>query len=60
MDIKKDWLSPKELLEDFGVTITTQNRLRMEKKIPYAKIGKIVRYNRIKINGWFESHSIVA
>ncbi len=55
----KDWISPKEMAAEFGITITTQNRLRMQKKIPYSKIGRTVKYSRSKINTWFEDHTIV-
>ncbi len=46
----KEWLSPKELEEEFGIKISTQNKMRMAKIIPYSKLGKFVRYSRTKIN----------
>jgi predicted DNA-binding transcriptional regulator AlpA len=58
MEIKNNWLDPKNLLSEYGVSITTQNRLRMERKIPYSKIGKMVRYNRDEIETWFSDHKV--
>lgn len=58
MDIKKNWLDTKELMEEFGVSITTQNRLRIERKIPYSKIGKMIRYRRVEIEQWLENHKV--
>lgn len=46
----KEWLSPLELEEEFGIKVSTQNKLRMAKKIPYSKFGKFVKYSRSKIN----------
>lgn len=56
--LRKDWLTPVDLLEEFGITIKIQNRLRSEKKIPYSKVGRQVRYSRERINQWLESHVI--
>lgn len=49
----KEWLSPKELELEFGIKISTQNKMRMAKKLPYSKLGKFVRYSRTKINQMF-------
>jgi len=56
--VKKEWLNPDDLVEEYGISIHSQNRLRMEKKIPYSKIGKLVKYKRSEIDRWIESHAI--
>lgn len=56
---QSDWLDPKKLEEEFGITVNTQSRYRTEKKIPYSKIGGFIFYNREKINEWIESHVVV-
>ena len=56
---KKDWINPIELNEEFGITITTQNRLRRERKLPFSRIGRQIRYSRERINKWFEEHQVV-
>ena len=48
----KEWLSPQDLEDEFEIRISTQNKLRMAKKIPYSKIGKFIRYSRKRINQW--------
>ncbi len=58
-NVKNDWLSPADLEDEFGLLRSTQAKLRMNKKIPYSKIGaKIVRYNREKINAWLEAAEV--
>jgi len=55
---EKRWLSPKNLEQEFEITISTQAKLRMGKKIPFSKIGKFIRYDRILINKWLEDHNV--
>jgi len=38
--VKKEWLTPEELEREYGISITAQNRMRMERGIPYSKIGE--------------------
>ena len=54
----KEWLSPLELEEEFGIKRSTQNKMRMKKIIPYSKLGKFVRYSRIKINQMLEDAEV--
>ena len=56
--VKKEWLTPDELQEEYGISIHAQNRMRMERRIPYSKIGKHVRYKRSDIEKWLEDHKI--
>jgi len=58
--VKKEWLTPEELEQEYGISITAQNRMRMERRIPYSKIGKYVRYKRSDIEEWLETHKIEA
>ena len=58
-NVKKEWLSTIDLEEEFGIKISTRNKMRMAKKIPYSKFGKKVFYNRTKINAMLEKCSIV-
>ncbi len=58
--IQKEWLTPKELEIEFGIKVSTQNKMRMAKKLPYSKIGKFVKYSRTKINKMFEDAEVVS
>ena len=55
----KEWLTPQDLEIEFGIKISTQNKMRMARKLPYSKIGKFVRYNRSKINKMFEDAEVL-
>jgi len=56
---QKRWLNPKELFEEFGFTVANQAIMRMDKRIPFSKIGKYIRYDRIEIEKWLENHAVV-
>lgn len=57
---QKRWLLPEELEEQYGISESTQAKYRMQKKIPFSKIGgKFIRYDRLKIDKWLEEHEVV-
>jgi len=58
-EVKKDWLNPKELHEEFGISITKQNRYRREKKIPFTKLGNATLYKRVQIESWLDDNRVV-
>jgi len=58
---RKRWLNPSELQEEFGFSKSSQAKMRMASNsstIPFSKIGKYVRYDRIAIDEWLEDHQI--
>ena len=57
--IQKLWLTPKDLLYEFDIPLSSQAKMRMKKRIPYHKIGKYVRYKRTDIDKWFDLVKIV-
>jgi len=54
------WLTPVSLELEYEFSQSTQAKLRMKKKIPYKKIGKFIRYDRIEIDKWIDEHTVVA
>lgn len=56
----KEWLSPLDLENEFEIKVSTQNKMRMRKAIPYSKINsKTIRYSRTKINQWLENAEVL-
>jgi len=55
----KEWLSPKELYQEYGISTSTQAKMRVSKSIPFHKISKYVRYKRDDINLWFDKAKVV-
>jgi predicted DNA-binding transcriptional regulator AlpA len=54
------WLTPENLEEEYGIKESTQGKMRMQRRIPYHKIGqKFIRYDRYKIDEWLEDHEVV-
>jgi len=54
----KRWLTPKELEKEYGFGISNQAKLRMNRKIPFSKVGRYVRYDRLEIDKWLENNIV--
>jgi len=54
----KRWLNGDELANEYGFSKSNQAKLRMKNKIPYSKIGRYIRYDRIEIDKWLEHNKI--
>ncbi|MEA2017791.1 MAG: helix-turn-helix domain-containing protein [Campylobacterota bacterium] len=54
----KRWLSPKELAEEYQFGVDAQAKMRRAETIPYSKVGKFIRYDRILIDQWLENHAV--
>ncbi len=59
MKSQKQWLTPYELEEEYGILRSTQAKMRMARKLPYSKIGKYVRYNRDEIDQLFKDAKVI-
>lgn len=55
----KEWLTPSDLENEFSIKISTQNKMRMARTLPYSKVGKFVRYSRTKINQMFTDAEVL-
>lgn len=57
---KKDLIDVRELSEYLGITVETAYNWVSQKKIPYIKVGRLLRFDLDKINEWLEksSHSL--
>ena len=55
----KEFLTPQELHAEYGISLSTQAKMRVSRIIPYHKISKYVRYKRSDINHWFDSAKVV-
>jgi len=54
----KQWLTPTELQDEFGFSKSTQAKYRMDRKIPYHKVSRYIRYSRDEINKWLQEHKV--
>ncbi len=55
---QKEWLTPQDLEDEYAIKKQTQSKYRMNRKIPFSKIGKFIRYSRTEINKWLEDNKI--
>ena len=59
--VAKEWLTPKDLEEEFGIKQKTQEKMRMASHpsdIPFSKVGKFVYYERAQINQWLKANQM--
>lgn len=57
---QKTWLSPKEVAEYLGLTVSALAHWRVHRKgPPYSKQGKVIRYRSADLENWL-SESIVS
>lgn len=54
----KRWLTPNDLAIEYGFSKSNQDKLRMKRKIPFSKIGRYVRYDRLEIDKWIENNRV--
>ena len=52
------WLSPNDLFKEYGFSTSNQDKLRMNRKIPFSKIGRYIRYDRKLIDLWIENNKV--
>ena len=51
-------LNIEELSEHLGITVNTAYSWVSQKKVPYIKVGRLVRFDMDKINEWVEQNSV--
>jgi len=56
---QKQWLNGDELEEEYGIIKSTAAKMRMNRTLPYHKIGKYVRYHRPDIDKMFADAKVV-
>lgn len=61
INTQKRWLNPLELKVEYGFSNSWQAKARMSNSgssLPFVKVGKFVKYDRVAIDKWLESHTI--
>jgi hypothetical protein len=57
----KRWLNPSELENEYGFSKSSQSKMRMASNsstLPFSKVGKFIRYDRLAIDEWLENHNM--
>ncbi len=58
MNEQKQWLDGDELHDEYGFSKSTQAKYRMDRKIPFSKIGRYIRYDRKEIDKWLKANAV--
>ena len=59
MENIKQWLSPREVLKDYGFSVTTLAKWRMRNKyLAFSKVGKFIKYRRSDIESFLRSNNV--
>jgi excisionase family DNA binding protein len=56
----KQYLTPKELAGMLRVDITTVYGWTSDRVIPYIKIGRLVRFDPVKITNWLKQKLVLS
>ncbi|CAA6799953.1 MAG: Unknown protein [uncultured Campylobacterales bacterium] len=60
-ETNKRWLNPSELEAEYNFSKSSQAKMRMassKSTLPYSKVGKYIRYDRVAIDKWLEEHQV--
>ncbi len=61
VNTQKRWIDTHEMESEFGFSRSFQSKARMASNsstLPYSKIGKFIRYDRLEIDKWLENHQV--
>ena len=57
--IQKDWLNPRDVLKEYGFSVSTLAQWRMDNlHLPYSKIGKYIKYKRADIEAFLNDNVV--
>ena len=57
---RKHYFSPKELAEYLSLPLNTIYAWTSQRKVPYRKIGRLIRFNILEIEEWLHNKKIDA
>ncbi|MCK5535575.1 MAG: helix-turn-helix domain-containing protein [Bacteroidales bacterium] len=52
------FMNPAQLEEEYGFSVANQAQMRVQKRIPFIKIGGYVKYDREEIEKWLVSNAV--
>ena len=59
MEALKEWLNPQDVSKEFGFSISTLAKWRMDNlNLPFSKMGKYIKYQRSDIEAFLDSNKV--
>jgi excisionase family DNA binding protein len=59
-DGKAPLISVEQLADELGVSVRYVRRIIAERRIPYVKVGHLIRFQRDEVEGWVEANRVDA
>ena len=57
---RKPLISVEQLAEELGVSVRYVRRIIAERRIPYVKVGHLIRFQRDEVEGWVDANRVDA
>ncbi len=57
-NMTKRYLSPKELSEYLGISLQTIYEWTSQRKIPFVKLSRLVKFDVAEIDAWMKSQGV--
>ena len=55
LEMRREWLSNREVMAEFGWSRSTLARMRKSGKLPYSKGGSLIHYRRADVEAMLEA-----
>ena len=59
-DDKAALISVEQLADELGVAVRYVRRIIAERRIPYVKVGHLIRFERDEVDRWVEANRVNA
>lgn len=59
-DSKAPLISVEQLADELGVSVRYVRRIIAERRIPYVKVGHLIRFQRDEVQRWVETNRVGA
>jgi len=64
-NILSRWLTPTDVAlptsqGGYAIAKNTQAQMRMKRTIPFCKFNSFIRYDRLELDAWITSHTVVS
>ena len=59
-DDKAPLISVEQLADELGVSVRYVRRIIAERRIPYVKVGHLIRFERDEVDRWVEANRVNA
>lgn len=57
--VPRKFLTVKEVSEYIGIATDTIYTMVSQKRIPFAKVGRLLRFDQTELDGWIEKHTVM-